>query len=202
MRKLSEIDAVLGELQDTLLFPIEEVSRAHAHDLAKSGRNLISYSNAKGDPLTLHEAEKEGWDNVSFYWHKAIEKSPASLTHKGYDTTGVKAQFVINGLNRVLGLDGHTNQARAQLRHALRRSRLVLPELLCRELPVDRAIGLSDVAGRHQRIVEPTEVNMAAKAPFPPRLHDGLKLLYQPSGVSMTGWCIKPVWIALNREDG
>ena len=106
MRKLSEIDAVLGELQDTLLFPIEEVSRAHAHDLAKSGRNLISYSNAKGDPLTLHEAEKEGWDNVSFYWHKAIEKSPASLTHKGYDTTGVKAQFVINGLNRVLGLDG------------------------------------------------------------------------------------------------
>jgi len=106
MRKLSEIDAVLTELQDTLAFPVEQVSRAHAHDLAKSGRNLISYATAKGDPLTLHEAEKEGWDNVVFYWHKAIEKSPASVTHKGYDTTGVKAQFIVNALNRVLGLDG------------------------------------------------------------------------------------------------
>ncbi len=37
---------------------------------------------------------------------EAVERTKASLTRKGYDTTGIKYQYVVNRLNDVLGLGG------------------------------------------------------------------------------------------------
>jgi hypothetical protein len=35
---------------------------------------------------------------------KAVERTKASMTHKGYDTTGIKYQYCVNRLNEVLGV--------------------------------------------------------------------------------------------------
>ena len=37
---------------------------------------------------------------------EAVERTKASITRKGYDTTGIKYQFIVNRLNDVLGVGG------------------------------------------------------------------------------------------------
>jgi len=37
---------------------------------------------------------------------EAIERTKGAETHKGYDTTGIKYQYVVNRLNEVLGIGG------------------------------------------------------------------------------------------------
>src|SRR5512140_556078 len=53
------------------------------------------------------EAKKALYKQVSQpFPEEAIERTDGRVTGKGYSTTGIKAQFVINRLNEVLGIGG------------------------------------------------------------------------------------------------
>ncbi|MCB9609916.1 MAG: hypothetical protein H6716_25225 [Polyangiaceae bacterium] len=62
---------------------------------------------------------------------EAIERSRASQNGKGYDTTGVRVQFVINRLNEVLGLGGFRVERAFLTRERATRSGATMFEVIC-----------------------------------------------------------------------
>ncbi len=42
---------------------------------------------------------------------EAIERTTATITKRGYDTTGIKAQYIVDRLNEILGLHGWRTEA-------------------------------------------------------------------------------------------
>lgn len=62
---------------------------------------------------------------------EAIERTRASQNGKGYDTTGVRVQFVINRLNDVLGLGGFRVERAFLTRERATRSGATMFEVIC-----------------------------------------------------------------------
>jgi len=62
---------------------------------------------------------------------EAIERTKAAVTHKGYDTSGIKYQFIVNRLNEVLGLGGFRVERTFTLRERQARSGQPMFEATC-----------------------------------------------------------------------
>lgn len=62
---------------------------------------------------------------------EAIERASRHKTGKGYDTTGIKYQYVVNRLNEVLGLGGFRVVPTYALRETKARNGRVMYEITC-----------------------------------------------------------------------
>ncbi len=62
---------------------------------------------------------------------EAIERTKGEITRKGYDTSGLKYQFVVNRLNEVLGLGGYRVERTFSIRERQARSGQAMFEATC-----------------------------------------------------------------------
>lgn len=62
---------------------------------------------------------------------EAVERTSAAVTHKGYDTSGIKYQHIANRLNEVLGVGGFRTERTFSVREKQTRSGGVMFEVTC-----------------------------------------------------------------------
>lgn len=62
---------------------------------------------------------------------EAIERTRADVTRKGYDTTGIKYQYVVNRLNEVLGVGGFRVERTFSIKEKQSRSGMPMVDVTC-----------------------------------------------------------------------
>jgi endogenous inhibitor of DNA gyrase (YacG/DUF329 family) len=62
---------------------------------------------------------------------EAVERTKASMTRKGYDTTGLKYQYIVNRLNEVLGVGGFRVQREFSIRDKQTKNGYPMCEVTC-----------------------------------------------------------------------
>ncbi len=62
---------------------------------------------------------------------EAIERTKGAITRKGYDTTGIKYQYIVNRLNEVLGVGGFRVDREFSIREKQSRNGNTLYEVTC-----------------------------------------------------------------------
>jgi hypothetical protein len=78
------------------------------------------------------EAKKKLYQQVSQpFPEEAVERTDGRVTGKGYSTTGIMAQFVINRLNEVLGIGGWRTHRKMSVRGLITNSGRKAYEAIC-----------------------------------------------------------------------
>lgn len=78
------------------------------------------------------EAKKKLYQQLSQpFPEEAIERTDGRVTGKGYSTTGIKAQFIINRLNEVLGIGGWRTHRKITVRELTTNSGRKAYEAVC-----------------------------------------------------------------------
>lgn len=85
---------------------------------------------------------------------EAIERTDGRQTGKGYTTTGIKAQFIINRLNEVLGIGGWRTHRKIAVRELTTNSGRKAYEAVC---SLDGGPGPGRRADQRPRIVQPRD---------------------------------------------